>query len=155
MGTAAGDWGSDSSGTVEPYSVLSPDGRADHPDVVLVAITGFEGYEGGLAQASMGYLAEGRQDLRIDGADAVYAPAADDARGTRWADLVVVRGEDLAVRVSSPEASLEELAAVAARVGVPTDRTQAPVVPDPPTGFRLVGSVHVDGVLAAEVYVAG
>lgn len=154
MGTRVGEWGDDSTGTAEPYTVLSPDGRADVPDVVLVSITGFEGYQGGLAQASVGYLSPAREELTIDGAEAVYSPATDDARGVRWADLVVVRGDDLAVRVSSPSASKAELTSIAARVVVPDDHTQAPTVPDPPRGLQVVGSVDVDGVLAADAYVA-
>lgn len=153
-GTAVGDWGSDSSGTVEPYTVLSPDGRADNPEVVLVGITGYEGYEGGLAQASVGYLSDDRQELTVGGADAMYVPATDDVRGRRWADLVVVRGDDLAVRVSSPDATLDELIAIAEHVEVPADRTQAPTVVDPPGGLQVVGSADVDGVLATDVYVS-
>ena len=154
MGTAEGEWSSDSFGTVEPYAVLSPDGRPDHPDVVLVGITGFEGYQGGLAQASVGYLSPDRQDLTVDGAEAIYSPGTDDARGLRWADLVVVRGEDLAVRVSSPSANEAELIEIARRVEVPEDRTLAPSVADPPDGLHLVGSADVDGVLATNVYVS-
>ncbi|MFZ6004855.1 MAG: hypothetical protein ACOYXM_13090 [Actinomycetota bacterium] len=153
IGTAVGEWGEDSTGTVEPYTVLSPDGRVTGPDVVFVSITGFEGYQGGLGQASRGYLS-GSTDLTIDGADAIYSPARRDERGEQWADLVVVRGDDLAVRVSSPEADAAELTAIAERVAVPDDRTKAPTVPDPPTGLRVVGSVDVDGVLASEPYVA-
>ncbi|MGQ0831555.1 MAG: hypothetical protein ACT4OV_07745 [Microthrixaceae bacterium] len=152
-GTREGDWGDDSVGTVEPYTVLSPDGRADHPDVVLVSTTGFEGYQGGLGQASRGYMAE-PEDLTIDGAEAIFAPAANEASGIRWADLVVVRGDDLAVRVTSPSASKAELIALAARVATSRDRTQAPTVPDPPAGLRVLGSVDVDGVLAADASVA-
>jgi hypothetical protein len=154
MGTAVGEWSSDSFGTVEPYTALSPDGRPDHPEVVLVAITGFEGYQGGLAQASVGYLSQDREELTVDGAEAMYAPATDDARGLRWADLVVVRSDDLAVRVSSPSASRAELIDIVRRVEVPDDRTLAPTVPDPPNGLQLVGSADVDGVLATDVYVA-
>lgn len=153
IGTAVGDWGEDSTGTVEPYTVLSPDGRASGPDVVVVSITGFEGYQGGLGQASRGYLS-GSTELTIDGADAIYSPPRHDERGVQWADLVVVRGDDLAVRVSSPDADAAELAAIAKRVAVPDDRTKAPTVPDPPAGLQVVGSVDVDGVLASEPYVA-
>ncbi len=154
MGTRVGEWGDDSTGTVEPYTVLSPDGHADHPDVVLVSITGFEGYEGGLAQAAGGYLSPDREELTIDGTEAMYSPATQDARGAHWADLVVVRRADLAVRVSSPSASKAELTSIAARVVVPDDHTKAPTVPDPPQGLRVVGSVDVDGVLAADASVA-
>lgn len=153
MGTRVGEWGDDSTGTVEPYMVLSPDGQATGRNVVRVAITGYEGYQGGLAQASLGYLSELRE-LEVGGAAAIYAPASTDARGQRWADLVVVRGEDLAVRVSSPTASVAELAAVARRVVVPDDRTKAPRIPDPPAGLRVVGSVDVDGQLAVDAFVA-
>ena len=147
MGTAVGDWGEDSTGTVEPYTVLSPDGRATGEEVVRVALTGYEGYQGGLLQASLGYVSE-HTELTIDGREAVFAPPGRSAVGQRWADLVVVRGDDLAVRVSSPSATQAELVAIAKRVVLPDDRREAPTVPDPPSGLRLVGSVNVDGVVA-------
>lgn len=153
MGTGVGDWGEDSTGTVEPYTVLSPDGRATGEEVVRVALTGYEGYQGGLAQASLGYLSE-HTLLTIDGAEAIFAPPETSAVGRRWADLVVVRGDDLAVRVSSPRGTLAELTAIAKRVVVPDDRREAPTVTDPPGGLRVVGSLDVDGVLAASASVA-
>lgn len=153
MGTAVGDWGEDSTGTVEPYTVLSPDGRATGEEVVRVALTGYEGYQGGLLQASLGYVSE-HTELTIDGREAVFAPPGRSAVGQRWADLVVVRGDDLAVRVSSPSATQAELVAIAKRVVLPDDRREAPTVTDPPGGLRVVGSVDVDGVLATTASVA-
>jgi hypothetical protein len=67
---------------------------------------------------------------------------------------VVVRGDDLAVRVSSPSASRTDLIDIARRVEVPDDHSLAPIVPDPPNGLRVVGSADVDGVLATNVYVS-
>ncbi len=134
MGTRVGEWGDDSTGTVEPYTVLAGDGRAIGPDVVRVAITGYEDYQGALAQASLGYLSD-RRELEVGGAEAIYSPPSSDAGGERWADLVIVRGKDLAVRLSSPSASAAELTAVARQVVVPDDRTRAPRVPDPPAGL--------------------
>ncbi len=62
-GTQYQNWGSDSLGTHEPFTVLSPDGKATGPEVVVVSATGFAGYEGELAQASAGYTTPGLEHL--------------------------------------------------------------------------------------------
>lgn len=151
VGTAEPEWGSDSFGTTEPFTVLSPNGTATSSDVVVVSITGFEGYQGGLAQASAGYLAEERQELELDGRTAMYLPPTD-AGG--WADLVVAVGQDLAVRITSPSGSLDDLAAMLDRVEVPSDRRRAPVVSEPPAGLDVVGHMDADAVVSLEAFVA-
>jgi hypothetical protein len=143
-GTQRGAWGEDSTGTDEPYTVL-----ARGTDVIVVSITGFEGYQGGIDQASNPYGAEGVESFTIDGTDARFVPASG-----HWADLVAVRGDDLAVRVTAPAASRDELVDILERVEVGPDRTRAPSVPDPPDGWEAVGSVDVDGVLASVASVA-
>jgi hypothetical protein len=148
------DWGSDSFGTHEPFTVLAPPGEGpDSPDVVLVSVTGFEGYQGGLSQASAGYGSSEPFDL--DGAEAIFAPAGgDDGNGgTSWADLVVVRGDDLAVRVTTPTATRDELAAIAERVEPAEDHLVAPAVPEPPEGLEVVGSVDADVIVSLTPYV--
>jgi hypothetical protein len=147
-GTATPLWGEDSGGTDEPYTVLSPDGTITSPDVVVVSTTGFEGYQGGLGQASAGAEPDGLEQLTVEGEDALYRAAWTDDRGDHWADLVAVRGDDLAVRVTSPDATRDELLEVLARTEVPADRTQAPTVPEPPHGLASVGSVDAGAVVA-------
>ena len=142
-GTQGGEWGEDSTGTDEPYTVL-----ARGSDVVIVSITGFEGYQGGIDQASKPYGAEDVESFAIDGKDARFVPAS-----THWADLVAVRGDDLAVRVTAPDATRDELVEILERVEVGPDRTSAPSVPDPPDGLETVGSVDVDGLVAAGAFV--
>jgi hypothetical protein len=143
-GTAEPMWGEDSSGTDEPYTVLERDGA-----VMSVSVSGFEGYQGGLNQASAGYIDEsGPEELQVDGADALFAPAD----GDRWADLVVVRGDDLAVRVTAADATRDELVEMSRRTTPSDDRTRAPLV-DPPEGWRVVGSVHTDALLALQARV--
>lgn len=142
QGTAVPDWGDDEIGTNEPFTVLGRGGSTDVDDLVVVSTTGFEGYQGGLAQASRGYL-DGADELSLDGRPALFAPAN---RGY-WADLVGVAGEDVAVRVTAPEATREELVEVWKRVEVPAERTAAPAV-DPPGGLDVIGHLDADAVLA-------
>lgn len=151
VGTAEPEWSSDSFGTTEPFTVLSPDGTATSSEVVVVSITGFEGYQGGLAQASAGYLAEERQELELDGRAAMHLPPSDDGG---WADLVVAVADDVAVRVTSPAASLDELVAVLDRVDVPSDRRRAPAVSEPPAGLDVVGHMDADAAVAIDPFVA-
>ena len=152
-GETTPDWSSDSFGTHEPFTVLAPPGGGlDSPEAVVVSVTGFEGYQGGLNQASAGYGSSEPFDL--DGAEAIYTPAGDDGDGgTQWADLVVVRGDDLAVRVTTPSGTQDELAAMAERVEPADDHLLAPAVPDPPDGLEVVGSVDADVIVSVSPYV--
>jgi hypothetical protein len=130
-GNKVQDWGSDTAGTDEPFTVLAPPGEDASSDrAVVVSVTGFEGYEGGLDQAS---LSDGGGDLV----------------GDPWADVVVQRGEDLAVRVTSPGVPEEELAGLARRVEPAADRKRAPAV-DVAGDLEVLGSVDADALLAFE-----
>lgn len=159
LGAQEPGWGEDSFGTDEPYLVLSPDGTPDHPDVVVVALTGYLGYQGGLDQAGSGDP-ELTEEVEVGGEEARYAPAVapDDPRaretGAHWADLVVAQGEaDVAIRVASPEATFDELAAVVEHVVVPEDRTRPPAMPEPPVGLQVLGAVDAYGVIATQAHV--
>jgi hypothetical protein len=147
VGSATPLWGADSGGTDEPFTVLSPDGTVDGPDAVIVSITGFEGYQGGLGQAARGLQGE-EEAFRVEGREAIYTPAGTDDRGEQWADLVVVRGEDMAVRVTSPEATREELLDILETVDRPPDRAHAPTLTAPPGDLQVVGSLDADAVQA-------
>jgi hypothetical protein len=117
---------------------------------VVVAVTGFEGYQGGLDQASGG-PPEVQSHFRLDGRNAVYTPQRTDQFGDeRWADLVAVRGTDLAVRVTARDATRQRLVEVLRRVRPSLDHTQAPAVPDPPAGLRVIGSVDAAAVVALD-----
>lgn len=154
-GTGTQGWGEDCCGSDEPYTVLSPDGTGADPDaVVVVSVTGFEGYEGGLDQASGGYTRDDLESDAVDGRPARFIgaqPATADLP-PQWADLVVDHGDGLAVRVTSPLATREDLEAVHARVTPAADRGLAPGVPEPPPGLEVVGSVDAAGVLAGRSY---
>jgi hypothetical protein len=145
-GDLQGSWGEDCCGTDEPFVVLSPDGTPGHPGVVVVAATGYAGYQGGLNQAGRGYT--GVETGEVDGDEAVFTPAKDDA----VADLVVARGEDLAVRVASAGATFEELAAIA-RTAVVEAEGEPPVVEDPPGDLVVVGTATVAAELAGDPHV--
>lgn len=146
-------WGDDSGGTDSPYLVLSGDGTPDHDEIVIVSLTGYHGYQGGLAQVLRGYL-DGPEPLTVDGDEALFSPMADEGPqtgGPRWAELVVARGtDDVAVVVASsvPDADAASLAEVAERVEVPDDRRAPPLVADPPDDLRVVGSVGADAEMA-------
>jgi hypothetical protein len=138
-------WGSDSSGTDEPFTVLAPPGDdATSARAVVVSVTGFAGYEGGFDQA-----ASGSRRIRIDGREARYGPAHDRDGRRRWADLVVRHGDDLAVRVTAPDATEDELVAVARRVQPARDHGRAPAVDDG-GDLEVVGSVDADALVALD-----
>lgn len=145
-GTQGQEWGVDESGTDEPFTVLAPDGDPESDRRVVVSVTGFRGYQGGLGQASQGYF-DNSEQFRLRGDRAIYAPGGERFGRVYWADLVVAVEPDLAIRVTSPEATRDELATIAERVR-PAGRSKAPRVPDPPNGLEVVGSVDADVVAA-------
>lgn len=139
-GTSEQMWGWDSFGTDEPFTVLAgPEGTT-----ATVSVTGFAGYEGGLHQAASGYVWGNAMETEVEGAPAYYTPSV----GERWADLVVQRADDLAVRASAPGASRDELLALERAAEPADDHGRAPDVDDPPPGWSVVGSVQADVVLA-------
>lgn len=144
-GTISQTWSSDSFGDDEPVTVLAPAGEGPGgPDEVRVSLTGFEGYQGGLAQASRGYLSDDRQDFQLDGRPAIYMPAHERRGQKEPADLVVEAGDDLAIRVSSEDGTRDELADIAREVRPQDDHLLAPLVPEPPGDLEVVGSADAD-----------
>lgn len=146
QGSYSQEWGEDSTGTDEPVTVLAPPGESPGgPGEVRVSVTGFSGYQGGLAQASRGYLDDQREDFELDGRPAIYMPAhEDDDGGPEPADLVAEVDDDLAVRVSAADASRDELAEIVDAVEPQDDHLLAPLVPDPPGDLQVVGSADAD-----------
>ena len=142
-------WGDDSFGTAEPFTALARHGRdVSDPKLIVVSATGFLGYEGGLGQAAPGRAGFDRSTIfRVNGRRAIFTPAQTTTDGRRvWSDLVVVRQHDLAVRVRTRNATKDQLLNVLQRVE-PLGKTMAPNVPDPPSGYEVVGSVDA-GVTA-------
>jgi hypothetical protein len=141
-GTEVQDWGDDTMGSDEPFTVLEGDGGA----VMAVSVTGYAGYQSALGQASASFSTGMPEPERfgLDGDEALYTPPANG----RWADLVVARKRDLAVRTTAAGASRDDLVEVARTVQPSADHGRAPEVVDPPEPWRVVGAVHVDGVLA-------
>lgn len=148
VGTQEGPiWGEDCCGTQEPFTVLSPDGSAGHPESVIVSTTGFAGYEGELGQASEGYTEAGVDDTPVGDREALYftgEPSADGTAGEIRSDLVVQVDDDLGVRVTAPNASRAELVAVFEQVSWSGDHFEPPSVEEPPNGLQVVGSVAPD-----------
>lgn len=143
-------WGDDSMGSAEPFTVLAPGGSdASSADAIVVSVTGFEGYEGGLGQASRGGnpVVESERFM-VEGRRAIFTPAQTAVdRRIIWADLVVVRGADLAVRVTARGASKARLLRILEGVEPARDNTHAPRVARPPVGYDVIGSVDA-GVVA-------
>lgn len=152
VGASAPDWGEDSFGTTQPVTVLAPGGDVTDPGIVVVSVTGYIGYQGGLDQAAGASNDDDLRSVEVGGRPARFLPAGDRDQNaaTEWAVLTVARGEeedDLAVQVTARDATLDELAAVEARVAF-AGREQGPVVEDPPDGLEVVGSGGTDAVLA-------
>lgn len=137
-GNIAQEWGSDSFGTNEPFTVLA---RGD--DVAIVSATGFEGYQGGLDQASSGYLGSSVERFEIEGRDAILTKRAGDP-----VELIAARGEDLAIRVRAESSTRDELETLLRATELPKERSEAPEIPDPPDGWRVVGAASADLVVA-------
>lgn len=98
-------WGDDSSGNHGPSVVLAPDASSAGPDdVTVVTASGFEGYQGGVAQASASYTLP-HETLEIHGRPALFSVASPSS-GRSVSELLVERGDDLALVIRSPEASL-------------------------------------------------
>ncbi len=146
------DWGQDSGGTQEPYTVLSRDGSTDGDDVVVVSTTGFEGLQGGL-DGAVWRSGDEAQAFTIDGREARFNAGGETDYGLYWAQLMVVQGDDLAVRITTPSATRDELVAMLELVEVPDDRTKPPAMPNPPNGLQVVGSVDAAALLALSAYV--
>lgn len=145
-GTQRQAWGDDSIGNDDPFTVLAPEGAdATSRDIVVVSVTGFGGYEGGLGQASRGY--GDPESFTLDGHDAMFGGSSVVDGVPTWADLVVVRGDDLAVRATARHATKDELIAVARSARPSADHLRAPDVPDPPNGLHVVGSVDANVVV--------
>jgi hypothetical protein len=147
-------WGEDSDGTDEPFTVLAPVGEtAQSRNAVVISVTGFRGNEGGLSQAALGYNSRSVESFTIDGRRAMYSPQQPAQLGRSWVDLVAVKGDDLAVRVTSRHATRSQLVDVLRRVQPRAGHERAPRVSEPPHGLRVVGSVDVDMVIALTGYI--
>jgi hypothetical protein len=145
-------WSSDSFGDDEPVTVLAPTGEGpESPEAVTVSLTGYAGFQGGLDQASAGYLDDGVEEFENDGQRALYTPPGG-ADVTADADLVVAVGEDLAIRVRSAARSRDALAEVARRVRPHDDHLLAPEVPEPPAGLEVVGHADADVPVTLEAW---
>ncbi len=121
-------WGDDTYATAEPFTVLARRGRdATDPEAIVVSVTGFPNYEGGLGQAAPARIGFDRSSqFTVDGHRAIFTPAQTTTDGVRitWADLVAVRARDLAVRVRARNATKDQLLDVFRRVE-PAARTLA------------------------------
>ena len=145
-GTEQQTWGSDSESTDEPFIALRRSGQEGPNGVVIVSVTGFEGQEGGLSQSARG-SGDREQAFTLDGREAIYSPPGADALGPTWADLVAVVGEDLAVRVTAPAASREELVEWLGRVT--TNGREEPPSVDVGDGVEVIGTVRADAAIAS------
>ena len=138
-GTYVLEWGGgDAVGNDEPLTVLAPPGEdASSDDAVFVSTTGFEGYQGGLEEASAGY-GEDQEDFEVDGRRALYSA------GGGWHEVLATVGDDLAVRVRARSLDRDALVDVVGRTEVSDRHAEAPEIPDPPEGLQVLGSLDAD-----------
>lgn len=118
----------------------------------MVSVTGLRGYQGGFLQAVRNHPGAERVDLAVGGDAAVFTPATTTPSGQQWwAELVVQRAEDLAVRVTAPDVARADLVEIAERVEPSDDTARAPSVEDSgDLDLRVVGTV--DGDVIASVF---
>lgn len=137
----------------EPFTVLLGDGDADL-DVVVVAAVGFDGSEEGLDRITAPVA--DREVLTVEDRPGRFVPAVAESAGAPegWAELLVDRGDDVAVRVSAESATLDQLAEVLAAADLDEAPRRAPAVPEPPTGLAVLGSAHLEWLLAEDVRVS-
>jgi hypothetical protein len=103
-GDAQPCWGDDECSNNGPLVVLAPEADTTDPETVTsVTVTGFEGNQGGLQQASNNYLAAESEELEVDGRSALYSEDDGDGPGRALNELLVVRGDDAALSITSPE----------------------------------------------------
>lgn len=148
-GTDRQMWSEDCCGSQEPFVVLAPVGQSVVDDYVVVSVTGYAGYQSGLAQATAAPWDENER-FELDGRQAIFSgrPAAGDIEGEEdWSDLVVAHEPDLAVRVIG-KGSRDDLAAIASRVQ-PRGEHQPPGV-EPPEGMAVVGHSAADFIVALQ-----
>lgn len=138
-------WGSDTSGSDEPYTVLK---RSEGDQTVTVSATGYEGYQGALAQAALSYP-DNSTELTVDGRRALLSHGSETwDQPTDLFDLVVDLDGSSAVRAQGIDASRDELIELATLVIVDDDHRVAPRFEEVPSEFEVVGSVNSSGVLA-------
>jgi hypothetical protein len=142
-------WGEDCCGTDSPFTVLVRDGGED-ASAAIVSVAGYADTQGGFAQASRGYIDPDTESLEVDGKPARWWPGREDDGEVAEPELAVDEGDDLAVLVTGVGLSQDELIELYERVE-PQGRAVAPEVSDPPSGWRVVGSVDAEGVLASRL----
>ena len=147
-GTDKPTWSEDCCGSIEPFVILAPTGKgSDLSEHVVVSVTGYAGYQGGLEQAAGGQL-DDQETFEVDGRRAIFAERrrlGDEPGDDVWSNVVVAREDDLAVRVVG-HGSREDLAEVASRVR-PFGQDRPPDV-DLPEGLAVVGRAGADLVVA-------
>jgi hypothetical protein len=155
MGTATQQWDDDDEVDVDKtYAILSRKEATKGQGDVRVMFTGFAGNQGGLEQASSEYMGD-LDEFVLDGHRAIFAKGGTRTRqGTQTIhtdpDLLVVRGDNLAVEVTGPGATRTELIAIERATVVHGGHSEAPDIRYPPKSFKWVGSVSADGLLGLQ-----
>ena len=143
VGTGQQTWGEDCCGSTEPYTVVKVEGE---DRTITVAATGYGEYQGGLAQASSGYMGD-ITELDVDGRTALLSLGSEDPQpGAPPSDLVVDVDGDSAIHVMGVGATSEQLVALAANATITDDHRVAPQLEPVPQGFEVVGSVNATAV---------
>jgi hypothetical protein len=141
-GEVQGWWGDDSEGSSGGFVALA---SSRTEDVVVVEAAGFEGVQGGLDQLSSG------DELEVDGRRAIFHRGD----GASFDELVVERGDDLALVIRARDLDLDGLLELNEGSTLDPDpsvhRVVAPSVA-PPAGMTVIGGADRDLVLAMAGY---
>lgn len=148
VGASGQSWGSDTTGSIEPYTVVR---RPDDDRTITVGVTGYEGYQGGLQQATLNALGK-PDELTVDGRRALLSKGSKTwDQDPDLVDLVVDLDGSSAVRAQGIDASRDELIGLSTLAIIDADDHRvAPRFEELPAGFEVVGSVNATGVLAVQ-----
>jgi hypothetical protein len=147
-GAQTPEWGDDDAGSQGGFTVLSIVAEPEEPgDLTVVEATGYEGYQGGLAQASIEI--DPTQEMELDGRPALATTAE------HGNELLVARGDDLALGLRSSRLSIDELIDLDGETTLSDDpgavRRLAPSV-DPPEGWSVAGQATADLVVGIQSF---
>jgi hypothetical protein len=137
-------WGDDNAGNTGGFAVLAPSADVTGlADLTVVELTGYEGYQGGLRQASAAGVDGTFDEVQVDGQEALGSTTQD------VNELLAVRGDDVAVAARSTQLDQAGLTDLVLATDVPSGAppTGAPEVVAP-EGLRVLGQATSDLAVA-------
>jgi hypothetical protein len=137
-GTQVQEWGTEM-GFDGAYTVVEVDDRP-----VVAGVVPWEPMESSLEGASFSGDLTPELFALDDGRPAAYGEGTDG----QWDDLLIEVGPTEALSIGAERATRRELVGIAEHVVTDGDRAVAPVIDDPPSDWRVLGSVGVDTAIA-------